>query len=140
MEELDRPGWTAGFTARSYGVRIGVRATEPEVLERMFELLPPSSTAGGSAVVDRLYSVVVGGPGPQRGMPRHPLLYVGSQRICRSRVLGDVLDPFEPRSAWDVALSAPRRLFVHAGVVGWHGAAIVLPGASGSGKSELVRA
>ena len=35
---------------------------------------------------------------------------------------------------------ARRRLFVHAGVVGWRGRAIVIPGASLSGKSSLVAA
>jgi hypothetical protein len=31
-------------------------------------------------------------------------------------------------------------LFVHAGVIAWHGRAIVLPGRSGAGKTTLVRA
>jgi hypothetical protein len=39
-----------------------------------------------------------------------------------------------------VAELAPRRVFVHAGVVGWRGRAIVLPGKSMAGKSELVAA
>jgi hypothetical protein len=37
-----------------------------------------------------------------------------------------------------VAEHAPDRVFVHAGVVGWHGCAVVLPGASFAGKTTLV--
>ena len=37
-----------------------------------------------------------------------------------------------------VAASAARRTFVHAGVVGWRGRAILVPGRSRSGKTTLV--
>ena len=37
-----------------------------------------------------------------------------------------------------VANHAPDRVFVHAGVVGWHGRAIVIPGRSFAGKTTLV--
>src|SRR4051795_2847365 len=33
---------------------------------------------------------------------------------------------------------SPRRVFIHAGVVGWNGGAILIPGASFSGKTRLV--
>ena len=39
-----------------------------------------------------------------------------------------------------VAVAARTRLFVHAGVVGWNGGAIVLPGRTHAGKSSLVAA
>lgn len=39
-----------------------------------------------------------------------------------------------------VAEHAPDYLFVHAGVVGWEGRAILMPGASFAGKTTLVRA
>jgi hypothetical protein len=39
-----------------------------------------------------------------------------------------------------VAERAPDHLFVHAGVVGWEGRAIVMPGASFAGKTTLVQA
>jgi hypothetical protein len=38
-----------------------------------------------------------------------------------------------------LAENAPRRLFVHAGAVGWKGRAIVIPGSSRSGKTTLVQ-
>jgi predicted ATPase len=39
-----------------------------------------------------------------------------------------------------VATEAPRRVFVHAGVVGWKGQAILVPGRSYSGKTTLIAA
>jgi hypothetical protein len=39
-----------------------------------------------------------------------------------------------------VAQRASEHLFVHAGVVGWHGCALVMPGSSFAGKTTLVRA
>ena len=39
-----------------------------------------------------------------------------------------------------IAERSPDHLFVHAGVVGWEGRAIVMPGASFAGKTTLVRA
>jgi len=60
-------------------------------------------------------------------------------RIARSRNLDDLLDAFESHVQLTVAEYAPRRVFVHAGVVGWNNRAIVIPGLSHSGKTTLVR-
>jgi hypothetical protein len=57
--------------------------------------------------------------------------------VCRltdvARALAAHAEPF-------VAERAPDHLFVHAGVVGWEGRAIVMPGASFAGKTTLVQA
>jgi hypothetical protein len=56
------------------------------------------------------------------------------------------LDPAEVANIFDdtlqiwVAEAAPRHAFVHAGVVGWRGRAIIVPGFSHSGKSTLTAA
>ena len=52
--------------------------------------------------------------------------------------LDQLLEGFEADVRLTVATSARRRTFVHAGVVGWRGRAIVLPGRSFSGKTTLV--
>ena len=54
--------------------------------------------------------------------------------------LDDVLAGLEGDLRTYVADRARYRVFVHAGVVGWQGRAIVIPGASHSGKSSLVAA
>src|SRR5438045_8281052 len=46
--------------------------------------------------------------------------------------------PLESHLRLCVAELAKHRVFVHAGVVGWKGKAIVIPGRSYSGKSTLV--
>src|SRR5205085_10523469 len=50
------------------------------------------------------------------------------------------LEAFESDLQLYVAATARRRLFVHAGVVGWRGRAVVLPGRSFAGKTTLVAA
>ena len=71
-------------------------------------------------------------------MRRLNLLYAGAARAARSRDLNDLLERFESCVQLYVAEHAPRRVFVHAGVVGWRGRAIVIPGRSRSGKTTLV--
>jgi len=59
--------------------------------------------------------------------------------IARSTRLGVVLDAFESALRIRIAEIAPRRVFVHAGVVGRRNHAIILPGRSYTGKTTLVR-
>ena len=54
--------------------------------------------------------------------------------------VAQVLDAFESLVRFEVAHRSLRWTFVHSGVVGWHGRAILIPGVSFSGKSTLVRA
>jgi hypothetical protein len=51
-----------------------------------------------------------------------------------------LVDAFEDHSKIELALRARDYVFVHAGVVGWRGGAIVVPGRSRSGKTTLVEA
>jgi len=51
-----------------------------------------------------------------------------------------VFEAFETDLQLYVAEMAPRRLFVHAGVVGWRGQAIIIPGRTFTGKTTLVAA
>jgi hypothetical protein len=65
-------------------------------------------------------------------------LYVDAARVARDRALEPALDALEIDARHTVAALAPRRVFVHAGVVGWRGRAILVPGASYTGKTTLV--
>jgi hypothetical protein len=49
-------------------------------------------------------------------------------------------EAFEDHSKIELALRSPGYVFVHAGVVGWRGGAIVVPGRSRTGKTTLVEA
>ncbi len=140
MEKIDRLGWAAGISFLAYGRRIGVRVNNPEILGRVATLLPPGWRPATSPVVDHLYSLVVGGAGPKSNIRRFNLLYEGSARVARTMDLDEVFNLLESNLQLYVALAARPSVFVHAGVVGWRGRAIVIPGHSLSGKSTLVAA
>ncbi|MGH8067683.1 MAG: hypothetical protein ACRERE_21135 [Candidatus Entotheonellia bacterium] len=140
MEKLDRLGWAAGFAIRAYGVRVGIRMNDPSVLERLEAHLPPAWKPASSPRVDILYSLVVGGSGARPGVRRFNLLYANATRLVRSLDLNEVFDPLESYLHLHIAEASSQRVFVHAGVVGWHGQAIIIPGRSHSGKSTLVAA
>src|SRR5262249_29519527 len=64
----------------------------------------------------------------------------GAGRLVRTHDFEEALRLLELDLELYIGDRATRRIFVHAGVVGWNGQAIVVPGRSGSGKSSLVRA
>ncbi|SRR6266498_171316 len=138
MQKVDRLGWAAGFSIKSYGVRIGIRSNDAVCLERVGGHLPHEWELVSSAVVDRLYSIVIGGAGPRASVRRYNMLYGDHVRLARSFDAEDVFDTLESDLRLFVAEVARNRVFVHAGVVGWKGRAIVIPGRSFSGKSTLV--
>jgi hypothetical protein len=140
MDELDRLRWAAGLAMTAYGVRIGIRVNEPSVLQQIQTYLPPGWRPASSPDADILYSLVVGGAGARPGVRRFNLLYANAGRVARSLDLEDVVKVLESSMQLYIAEVAPRRVFVHAGVVGWRGQAILLPGRSYSGKSTLVAA
>ncbi|HBB89468.1 MAG TPA: hypothetical protein DC047_17830 [Blastocatellia bacterium] len=140
MKKVDHLGWVAGFALKSYGVRIGVRSNDAAALDRACEFLPAGWQKSTTPVVERVYSIMVGGAGPRPNVRRFSLLYGDHLRITRSTNLDDVFDRFESDLRLFVGEFAPHRVFVHAGVVGWKGKAIVIPGRSYSGKSTLVAA
>jgi len=127
----DSSDWTAGRSVLAYGVRVGIRTNKPEALDHFSEYLPPLWKASSVSSVDRLFSLRI-------GKAVH-VLFEDSDMTIRSRSLKRVLEDFGTRVKAYVAEMARRRVFVHAGAVGWHGKAIIIPGRSMSGKTSLVR-
>jgi hypothetical protein len=140
MEKLDRLGWAAGFSFVSYGVRIGIRVNDPGVLERVVAHLPPRWEPAASPVVTGLCSLLVGRSTPGSRIRRYHLLYWGADRIARTMEDEELLAELEALLDVVVAVGAPRRIFVRAAVVGWHGQAMLLCGPPASGKTTLVEA
>ena len=131
--------WTDGIAFEQLGVRFAIRTDSPDLMKLATSRLPPGWTPSASDEVDVLFSLTGGGP-RRRGVQRYQILYEGVsllQRTLDREALGDALD-----SALHVALAerAADWVFVHAGVVGWQGRAIVMPGTTLSGKSSLVAA
>jgi hypothetical protein len=131
---IDRVAWTAGTCVEAHGVRLGVRTNAPAMLERLSSCLPPGSRPSRSAVVDELFSVWVD---PAEGT-RPSRVYVGARRRARTRDLRQAFAVLESELRQSLAARSKQRTFVHAGVVGWRGKAIVVPGRSRSGKTTLV--
>jgi hypothetical protein len=132
---IDRLGWSAGTCFDAYGLRVGVRTNAPVVLERLPAHLPPGRRRASSRVVDALFSLWV----PRRE-GRSIRVYAGERRRARTADLGQALAVLESEIRQAVAAGASRRTFVHAGVVGWGGRALLIPGRSRSGKTTLVAA
>ena len=144
MAKIDRLGWAAGKTFKSFGVRYGVRVNDESILPALEELLPPGSQQVTGYTVDHLYSLIAGRAKPTSKVKPFSIAYANLQRVARTRSVDDMLEAFASHVQLTVAEHAPNRVFVHAGVVGWKGSAIVLPGRSFSGKTtvvtELIRA
>jgi hypothetical protein len=128
---LDRLEWRAGACFRSHGLRVGVRLNRGELLPELLARLPPGARPASSPVVDRIFSLWAGG---------RARVYAGADRRVRTHDVGEALAALETAIRQGIATAAPRRTFVHAGVVGWRGRAIVVPGESRSGKTTLVAA
>lgn len=140
MAKIDRLGWAAGSVFTAYGLRIGIRASGQEALDELVPRLPPGSQPASGTTVDILYSVIRAGKDARKGVRPYNLLYADATRLARTLADGEIADAFEAGVQLHVAEFARRRVFVHAGVVGWQGQAIVIPGRSFSGKTTLVQA
>ena len=107
-------------------------------MDRVIDRLPPGWRRGSSPVVDFLYSIVVGGRQENSKIERFNVLYYDAGRFGRTKDFEFILKTFETHLQLLVADNARRRVFVHAGVVGWKNQAVLIPGMSFSGKTTLV--
>jgi hypothetical protein len=140
MTKLDRLGWAADMSFVAFGLRIGVRVSSSDMLDSIYEYLPYGWKPEKSRHVDRLYSIVAGGASANQAIKKFSLVYADVRQIARSLHATDILEIMKSDMELYVAKQSPNRVFVHAGAVGWKGRAIVIPGASMSGKTTLVTA
>ncbi|HLR07307.1 MAG TPA: hypothetical protein VK117_15955, partial [Pyrinomonadaceae bacterium] len=61
MDKLDRLVWADGMSFISYGVRVGLRVNDADILPHVIARLPPEWKPSPALVVDQLYSVIGGG-------------------------------------------------------------------------------
>jgi hypothetical protein len=139
MAKLDALPWAGGVAFVSCGVRLGVRVDDAAILDHLSAHLPPGRAPATEPEVDYLFSLRTRGACERGGVSR---LYSGCRLVRRSRGLDHAMQLDLLRSVLEscIASNAPSRIFVHAGVVAWRGRAILLPGASRSGKTTLVTA
>lgn len=117
-----------------YGARIGIRATDADTLKLVLPGLPPGWRSSAAREIDWLFSVA------RHGVAR-PVYTLDSnaERILGTTSRWRLAKGLEREVQLAVAQAARGKLFVHAGVVGWRGRAILIPARSFSGKSTLVR-
>jgi len=117
----------------SFGVKIALHATQPDVLEQARPLLPPGWKPCDSAQVQQRFAILSEPAGTygflREGKVHHPSLN-----------LELALAMLDTELRLYIARKAPEGIFIHAGVVGYHGRTIVLPGMSFAGKTTLVAA
>jgi hypothetical protein len=120
------------FTFIAHGVRVEIVADERHVLEQSVALLPVGWRQTDFSEVDAScrFSIDPSGFGH--------VLTLDGEHVAGPAALHEVLERFEPLVTVRVAERAPNHVFVHAGVVGWQGRGIVLPGYSFAGKTTLV--
>jgi hypothetical protein len=117
-----------------------VRTNDAAIVDELQSRLPfGARVSASSSDVDSILSLRVGPP-RRPGLRSFHLLYVDGAQAARSLELPAVVDIFAGRAQVAVAEHARRRLFVHAGVVEWNGAAILMPGRTFTGKSTLTLA
>ncbi len=139
MKKLDRLDWAEGLTLSTFGVHAGVRVNIVGVLPRILPLLPPGWKKSHRVIVERLYSLVMTQGCERAGVRRLHVLYADSTRIARDPSLNQVLATLETDLHRYTAEATSDVTFLHAGVVGWQGSAIMFSGRSLSGKTTLVR-
>jgi hypothetical protein len=99
----------------AFGVAFEINTNAPELMEQVSAHFPPGFTiANGRAGF--AYTLTDYGKRNRRYEIRDE-----ENSVFRSRHLVKVLDALEVRLRSRVAEFAPRRVFVHAGVVGWKG-------------------
>jgi hypothetical protein len=140
MASQDRLGWAAGLTFEALGVRIGVRVSDASILPHVERRLPQGARVSAHQTVDQLYSIIAPPESAGSALRRFHIMYAGSMRVTRTLMRSELLADVERHLEQAVIAGTPDKVFLHAGVVGWQGRAIVLPGASRAGKTTLVAA
>ncbi|MCG6963367.1 MAG: hypothetical protein LJE95_08885 [Acidobacteria bacterium] len=124
----------------AYGLHLGIRVSDASVMGRLPEVLPYGWEPSDDPEVELLYSMIVGDEGEAGPVRRLHVVYSDAMRLERTDDLELALGALEKDLHLFVGEMARGRVFVHAGVVGVCGRAIVMPGRSFSGKSSLVAA
>ena len=124
---------TNGLTFEAFGVRVRLNVSVGEELERVQAVLPPGSRPC-SAVGLQASFALDRNPGPRFELSRE------GETVATESTLDFALWRLEHELRALIALKAPDHIFVHAGVVGHRGNALLIPGETHAGKTSLVAA
>jgi hypothetical protein len=126
---------TTEIAFEAYGVRLSVDASEPAVLERIRQFLPPGSQPCPPESVECRFSLTRNRVGTY-SINRNGKELNGTGNLH----LDLALELFDSQLRIYLGRTAPDAIFIHAGAVSHRGVAMVMPGMSFAGKTTLVAA
>jgi hypothetical protein len=118
----------------AYGVKAALGTNRPDLLDRLRPLLPPGAEPCPAAAADRTFSVIAEDGGT------FAFALNDERPLNQGLDLELALMLLDSQVRLYVGVNAPDTIFIHAGVVGHQGMAIVVPGRSFAGKTMLVTA
>lgn len=124
----------------AYGVWFAVCCDDEALSRRLLERVPPGTRLREASSGEVAFTCSVSTDQPSPAADALRVVSLDGVELQRSYDDAPALEVFESTVRFEVVRRARRWTFVHAGVVGWHGVAIVIPGVSRSGKSTLVKA
>jgi hypothetical protein len=135
--ELKKAQWKSQLSFECLGVKIGVRSTDTvfvrEFKKKLESVLPVERRLISETEVEHWFSIIRSlGPGKKSS------IYRGAGLLSKNISAKDLTSQLESQIRITVAEFAKNYVFLHAGVVGWKGKAIVVPGKSFSGKTTLI--
>jgi hypothetical protein len=95
LEELNHFAWAGQACITAFGLRVGVRVTAPEFLDRFLGGIPARWKCAAPQSVDRLYSFIARAASPRVDVRGAHLLYANSQRLARTGDLSQLVEMFE---------------------------------------------
>lgn len=130
--------WKELLAFEVFGVKIGVRSNDESIIKKIKEglpyLLPIDIKHISFDEIEHCFSVYLN----KRSNPKKIWVNKDEEEIIDYLYLKDKLDFLDSKIRLTVAEFAENFVFLHAGVVGYKGKAIIIPAKSFSGKTTLV--
>ncbi len=119
----------------SFGVRIGVRANQDEIISeiarRLENLLPNGIERIQYKNIEHYFWI-------RKNDEAEYFMYLNRHKLTSGFIRENFFNYLESQIRLTVAEYAKDRVFIHAGVIGWKGKAIIIPAKSFQGKTTLV--
>jgi len=137
LKKLNLIEWKAQINFEAYGTRVGIRSNCVKTIENFKVILPEILPAGwndlGKTAPDYLFSIV-----REDNHSKKDALYKNDEVILEEFSIEESWAFIKSQIRITVAEFSEEYVFLHAGVVGWKGRAVIMPGKSFAGKTTLV--
>lgn len=136
-KKLEKTDWKVFYAFDSYGVKIGVRSTNPEILDKLKERLPFLLPTGFHEIDFSEAEFIFSMLWAKRNREK-TVVYKDDEEVTILFAKDINLDSLESKIRLTVAEFAEGFVFLHAGAVRYKDTAIIIPAKSFSGKTTLV--